>query len=85
MYYIVVFLFFILSYEITSGRGNGMGGERCKGRTGGGPNFYCSPSGYTLTSGQVCDEWVIKVLLRFTYSSGHSSFSGTVMLSRKQP
>ena len=63
MYYIVVFCICILSYEITSGRGNGIGGERCKGRTGGGPNFYCSPLVYTLSSGQVRDKWVIKELL----------------------
>ena len=79
-------VFYILSYEITSGRGNSIGGERCKGRTGGGPNFYYySPVAYTLTSGQVRGKWVIEMLLRFTYSSGHSSFSETVMLSRKQP
>ena len=47
--------------------------------------YYYSSVAYTLTSGQVCGKWVIEMLLRFTYSSGHSSFSETVMLSRKQP
>ena len=36
---LVLCIFCILSYEITSGRGNSIGGERCKGRTGGGPKF----------------------------------------------